>query len=125
MFKNVVVLDDSPSDLAVFRHFLKDLPCSVRMFEGPEALRNYKDNGDRPDLIISDLYFNGRRYTEDLVKLAKKLGAKLVIYTGSPKEADKAELLEAGADEYVVKQLALHEQGETILRLLQQEEVPA
>jgi twitching motility two-component system response regulator PilH len=103
--KNVLVVDDSPTD----RKFLTDLLAKsgyqvTTAESGEEALTKAK--AARPDLILMDVVMpglNGFQATRSLTRDEATKNIPVIICTTKGQDTDKSWGLKQGARDYVVK----------------------
>jgi twitching motility two-component system response regulator PilH len=103
--KNVMVVDDSPTEVHVLREMLAKNGFSVSVASsGEEAIT--KSKAEKPDLILMDVVMPGmsgfeatRAITRDPVTSA----IPVIICTTKGQETDKAWGLRQGAKDYIVK----------------------
>jgi len=103
----ILIIEDTPSDLKLARHVLMDAGHRVSGVEAAEqALQAVKEN--RPQVILLDMGLPGM----DGLALARMLKADpetrnihIVAATSFPEKFSKAEALAAGCDAYLVKPL--------------------
>ena len=101
----ILAIDDEPSVLMIIQHFFKDkYAVEVRNTAG-EALK-WMQEGNIPDLIICDLNMpdiNGG----EMVKFVRSSGffssIPFIILSGTESSEQKIQVLNAGADDFMVK----------------------
>jgi twitching motility two-component system response regulator PilH len=103
--KNVLVVDDSPTD----RQFLTDLLAKngykVTTAENAEEAIT-KAKSQRPDLVLMDVVMpgqNGFQATRALTKDEATKNIPIIICTTKGQDTDKAWGLKQGAKDYIVK----------------------
>jgi len=103
--KNVLVVDDSPTDTHVLTEMLTKNGYSViTASSGEEGIETAR--AQRPDLVIMDVVMPGMSGFEATRAIAKDKetgGIPVIICTTKDQETDKAWGLRQGASDYVVK----------------------
>ncbi len=103
--KNVLIVDDSPTELHVLREMLSRSGFSVStVSSGEEAIETLKSQ--RPDLILMDVVMpgmNGFEATRAITKNPQTANIPIIICTTKGQETDKAWGLRQGAKDYIVK----------------------
>jgi twitching motility two-component system response regulator PilH len=106
--KNVLIVDDSPTELHLLREMLTKSGFSVStVASGEEAIETLK--GQRPDLILMDVVMpgmNGFEATRAISKNPQTANIPIIICTTKGQETDKAWGLRQGAKDYIVKPIA-------------------
>jgi signal transduction histidine kinase len=102
----IVAIDDEPGDLRLLGRYFRDIsawdveliPCTG-FDEGLAAI-----NGHYADLVVVD-YLMGGRSGLDLIRLMRERGDQrpVIVLTGQGDEQIAAELMRAGASDYLVK----------------------
>jgi twitching motility two-component system response regulator PilH len=103
--KNVLVVDDSPTD----RQFLSDILVKngFKVFTAQtaeEAFSKIKEN--RPDLVLMDVVMPGQsgfQATRTLARDEATKGIPVIICTSKAQETDKTWGMRQGARDYIVK----------------------
>jgi len=103
--KNILLVDDSKTEL----HFLSDLLTkrgfSVRMAEnGEEAMRRLGE--EKPDLILMDVVMpgqNGFQLTRAITRDPRFTNVPVIMCTSKNQETDKVWGMRQGARDYIVK----------------------
>ena len=103
--KNILLVDDSKTEL----HFLSDLLTkrgySVRTAEnGEEALRRLGEA--KPDLILMDVVMpgqNGFQLTRAITRDPRFIDVPVIMCTSKNQETDKVWGMRQGARDYIVK----------------------
>ena len=103
--KNILLVDDSKTEL----HFLSDLLSkrgfSVRTAEnGEEAMRRLGE--EKPDLILMDVVMpgqNGFQLTRAITRDPRFLNVPVIMCTSKNQETDKVWGMRQGARDYIVK----------------------
>ncbi len=100
----VLVIEDDASMQHILNHCLKKY--SVTLFNnGMDALA-YLQEGNLPDIIISDLHtpvVNGLQFIEQVKSSGFFSTIPILMLSGDDNTETKIECLEAGADDYLVK----------------------
>ncbi|MGH8509171.1 MAG: response regulator [Gammaproteobacteria bacterium] len=103
--KNVLVVDDSPTDRAVLSDILIKNHYAVLMAEsGEEAITRSKQL--LPDLILMDIVMpgiNGFQATRTIARDRATRNIPIIICTTKRQETDKTWALRQGARDYVIK----------------------
>ena len=103
--KNILLVDDSKTEL----HFLSDLLSkrgySVRTAEdGEEAMKRLGE--EKPDLILMDVVMpgqNGFQLTRAITRDPRFLNVPVIMCTSKNQETDKVWGMRQGARDYIVK----------------------
>lgn len=103
--KNILIVDDSPTELHVMREMLVKNGFSVSTASGgEEAIELLKKQ--KPDLILMDVVMpgmSGFEATRSISKNADTAHIPIIICTTKGQETDKAWGLRQGAKDYIVK----------------------
>ena len=103
--KNILVVDDSPTELHVMREMLAKNGFSVTtVSSGEEAIEMLKKQ--KPDLILMDVVMPGMSGFEATRAISKSPDTghiPIIICTTMGQETDKAWGLRQGAKDYIVK----------------------
>ena len=103
--KNVMVVDDSPTEIHLLSEMLKKNGFSVTTASnGEEAIA--KSKADKPDLILMDVVMpgmSGFETTRAITKNPETAKIPVIICTTKGQETDKAWGLRQGAKDYIVK----------------------
>lgn len=103
--KNVLVVDDSPTEIHLLSEMLKKNGFSViTASNGEEAIT--KSKADKPDLILMDVVMpgmSGFETTRAITKNPETSKIPVIICTTKGQETDKAWGLRQGAKDYIVK----------------------
>lgn len=103
--KNVLVVDDSPTELHVMREMLVKNGFSVTtVSSGEEAIEILKKQ--KPDLVLMDVVMpgmSGFEATRAISKNPETAQIPIIICTTKGQETDKAWGLRQGAKDYIVK----------------------
>lgn len=101
----ILAIDDEPSVLMIIQYFFKE-KFAVEVKNTAEDALKWMQHGNIPDLIICDLNMpdiNGG----EMVKLIRSSGffssIPLIILSGAESSEQKIEVLNAGADDFMVK----------------------
>lgn len=105
---NVLIVDDSPTDIRAMKTALEDEGHRVTVAEsahdGLETARR-----DRPDVILMDVVFRGMSGFQGTRKLARDPETRdipVIMISGKGQETDRIWGLRQGAAEYLVKPVA-------------------
>lgn len=102
MRPRILTVDDEPLTLKTISAYLDHSGFEHReAMSGPEALRITKEY--EPDFIILDLMLLGMNGKDVLQRIRQFSDAHVTVLSALGSEKDKISLLEAGADDYVVK----------------------
>ena len=103
--KNVLVVDDSPTELHLLREMLTRKGFSVTTANsGEEALEKLKT--EKPDLVLMDVVMpgmSGFEATRSITRNPTTSSIPVIICTTKGQETDKAWGLRQGAKDYIVK----------------------
>lgn len=103
--KNVMVVDDSPTEVHVLREILSKNGFSVSVAtSGEEAMTRVK--AEKPDLILMDVVMpgmSGFEATRAITRDPATANIPVIICTTKGQETDKAWGLRQGAKDYIVK----------------------
>ena len=102
---HVLIIDDSPTEVHVFRNMLKnhDIEVSVAI-NGEEGIEKAIDI--KPDCILMDVVMpgkNGFQATRDLSRNPATSAIPVIIITTKDQETDKIWGMRQGARDYIVK----------------------
>ena len=102
---HVLIIDDSPTEVHVFRNMLKnhDIEVSVAI-NGEEGIE--KAIEIKPDCILMDVVLpgkNGFQATRDLSRNPATSAIPVIIITTKDQETDKIWGMRQGARDYIVK----------------------
>ncbi len=101
----ILAIDDEPSVLMIIQHFFKE-KFAVEVKNTAEDALQWMQKGNIPDLIICDLNMPDISGGE-MVKLIRSSGffstIPLIILSGAESSEQKIEVLNAGADDFMVK----------------------
>ena len=105
---HVLIIDDSPTEVHVFRNMLmnNDIEVSVAA-NGDEGIEKALEI--KPDCILMDVVMpgkNGFQATRDLSRNPATAGIPVIIITTKDQETDKIWGMRQGAVEYLVKPVA-------------------
>jgi two-component system phosphate regulon response regulator PhoB len=100
--QQVLVVEDDPSNRLLLRRILEDDGYAVaEAADGPAALRAL--SSDAPDAVVLDLGLPGVDGVEVLRRVRRESGVPVLVLSGRTQEQVKLSVLDAGADDYVVK----------------------
>ena len=103
--KNVLVVDDSPTDSHLLSEILKKNGYTVaNASSGEEGIAKAKSN--KPDLILMDIVMpgmSGFEATRAITRDPDTAGVPVIICSTKGQETDKAWGLRQGAKDYLVK----------------------
>lgn len=102
---SVMVVDDSPTDKAQLRLFLKRGGYEVLEAEtGQDAIESIRKN--RPDCVIMDVVMpgmNGFQATRTLARDETTADIPVIVVSSKSQETDRLWAMRQGAKEYIVK----------------------
>lgn len=103
--KNVMVVDDSPTEVHLLREMLTKNGFTVSVASsGEEAIT--RAAAEKPDLILMDVVMpgmSGFEATRAITKSPASANIPVIICTTKGQETDKAWGLRQGAKDYIVK----------------------
>lgn len=103
--QNVLIIDDSKTELMFLTDVLQKNGFSVRTAEGAEeALRRLADA--KPDLILMDVVMpgqNGFQLTRSINRTPDYAGIPIIMCTSKNLETDRVWGLRQGAKDYITK----------------------
>ena len=109
--KNILVVDDSPTDVHVLSVMLKKNGYAVSAANSAEEGIS-KARSDRPDLILMDIVMpgmSGFEATRAITKDPETSTIPVIVVSSKGQETDKAWGLRQGAKDYLVKPIAEEE----------------
>jgi len=102
---NVLIIDDSPTEVYVFRTILEKHDFTISVAEnGEDGIQMARES--QPDLILMDVVMpgkNGFQATRDLSRHPKTKHIPVIIVTTKDQETDRIWGMRQGARDYVVK----------------------
>jgi twitching motility two-component system response regulator PilH len=114
--KNVLLVDDSKTELMYLTDLLQKKGMSVRTAESAdEALKQLKDH--RPDLILMDIVMpgqNGFQLTRTISRSPDYADIPIIICSSKNQETDRVWGLRQGAKDYIAKPVKSEELMEKI-----------
>jgi len=103
--RDVLIVDDSKTELMFLSGLLQDNGLSVRTAEsGEEALKRLADA--KPDLILMDVVMpgqNGFQLTRSIHRTPEYAEIPIIICTSKNQETDRVWGLRQGASDYITK----------------------
>ena len=108
--KNILVVDDSPTERFFTVDLLTKAGYQVTAENGEEGIAKAKAN--KPDLILMDVVMpglNGYQATRTLTRDDETKGIPVIVCTSKGQETDKIWGLRQGAVDYLVKPLNAQE----------------
>jgi twitching motility two-component system response regulator PilH len=103
--QNVLIVDDSKTELMFLSGLLQDNGMSVRTAEsGDEALQRLADA--KPDLILMDVVMpgqNGFQLTRSILRTPEYADIPIIICTSKNQETDRVWGMRQGAKDYITK----------------------
>ncbi len=102
---NILIIDDSPTEVHVFRTMLEKNGHTVHVAETGEAgIEKAKEI--IPDLVLMDIVMpgiNGFQATRQLATIEETKAIPVIIVTTKDQETDKVWGIRQGAKDYIVK----------------------
>jgi len=114
--KNILVVDDSPTDTHVMREMLTKNGFTVATAETGEAGID-KANAEKPDLVLMDIVMpgmSGFEATRAITRDPETANIPVIIVSTKGQETDKAWGLRQGAKDYIAKPVTEKELMEKI-----------
>jgi DNA-binding response OmpR family regulator len=104
-YRTILVVDDSPTELALAKKALQARGFRIlTAADGEEALSSIQ--AEKPDLILLDVILpktNGFQICRQLKTAPETKDIKVVLVTGKKLDADRFWGLKQGADDYLTK----------------------
>lgn len=111
MAKNILVVEDSPTELTLIKQALQTKSYNLTYAgDGEEAIA--KATKDLPDLIVLDVVLpkkNGFQVCRQLKTTTQTKDIKIILLTSKNQESDKFWGMKQGADEYLTKPFKMDE----------------
>ncbi|VAW59101.1 twitching motility protein PilH [hydrothermal vent metagenome] len=102
---NILIIDDSPTEVHVFKTMLEKNGHTVHVSEtGETGIEKAKDI--IPDLVLMDIVMpgiNGFQATRQLATIEETAHIPVIIVTTKDQETDKVWGIRQGAKDYIVK----------------------
>ena len=102
---NILIVDDSPTEVHVFKTMLEKNGHTVNVAEsGEEGIERAKEI--IPDLVLMDIVMpgiNGFQATRQLATIEETAAIPVIIVTTKDQETDKVWGIRQGAKDYIVK----------------------
>ncbi len=102
---NILIVDDSPTEVHVFKTMLEKNGHTVNVAEsGEEGIERAKEI--IPDLVLMDIVMpgiNGFQATRQLATIEETASIPVIIVTTKDQETDKVWGIRQGAKNYIVK----------------------
>jgi DNA-binding response OmpR family regulator len=117
---NVLLIDDSPSDVLLVRTALRQSPIPADVVvasDGEQALKLLEKTGF--DLVLLDLNLPRLDGHTILKQIRLQNGPPVVVFSGSANPEDRQMALELGAVDYVVKPSHLDDFYSAVLGILE------
>jgi DNA-binding response OmpR family regulator len=103
----VLVVDDEEEDLTIISTVLQSMGFTVTEARDAQTAKDMLDAGDEAfSFMLMDLYMPGMDGRELLRQVRQSLSTQslpVIVLTGSANPRDELELLEAGADDFLLK----------------------
>jgi two-component system, chemotaxis family, chemotaxis protein CheY len=111
MAKQILVVDDEKDVKALFeQRFRKEIRSALLQFNfafsGEEALHHLKEQGEKPDLVLSDINMPGMSGLDLLQRIKQDLEApppQVMMITAYGDEASYRQAMHLGADDFLTK----------------------
>jgi DNA-binding response OmpR family regulator len=103
--KKILILDDKEAIAKILSMYLGK-ENEIIWFDNPQKGIVWLDQGNLPDLIISDLnmpYMSGEEFLKYIKANEKYKDIKVIILSSNDSTTEKIRLLEIGANDYVIK----------------------
>lgn len=103
--KKILILDDKEAIAKILSMYLGK-ENEIIWFDNPQKGIVWLDQGNFPDLIISDLnmpYMSGEEFLKYIKASEKYKDIKVIILSSNDSTTEKIRLLEIGANDYVIK----------------------
>lgn len=113
----VLVVDDSPTDLKIFRYYLNEINCiTLEAHSQQEAMDILKHNNNIAAVLIDyKLENEGEEELSQLIKGSSDIkDVPLILYTALAKRGDSSAAKEKGFKGYITKPIKKHELIETL-----------
>jgi len=108
----VLVVDDEEQDRLIVTRVLGDMGFQVVEAPTAEAAKEMVESGEQDfSLVLMDLYMPGMDGTELLKSIRQSLATQslpVIVLTSSANPRDELELLEAGADDFLLKPVVVN-----------------
>ena len=104
----IVLIEDNPADIALVREAVRRFRLEAQVLvahDGEQALRMLDELRRAPDFIFLDLNIPKVDGLTLLQRYLDRLGAPVIVLTGSENPAERKKALELGAREYLIKPL--------------------
>lgn len=105
MKKRILILDDKEAIAKILSMYLGQ-EHEIIWFDNPKKGIEWLDQGNRPDLIITDLnmpIMSGEIFLEYIKSNQHYKDIKIIILSSNDSTSEKIRLLELGANDYVIK----------------------
>lgn len=104
----IVLIEDNPADITLVREAVNRFRLEAQVLvahDGEQALRMLDELRCAPDFIFLDLNIPKVDGLTLLERYLDRLGAPVIVLTGSENPAEKKRALQLGAREYLIKPL--------------------
>ncbi len=101
----IIAIDDEPSVLLIIQHYFKER-FEVNVFSKPAEAIAAMHNGDLPDIIICDLnmpVISGGEFVEMIRSSGFFSSIPLIVLSATESSEKKIDILNLGADDFMVK----------------------
>ena len=118
----IVLIEDNPADVTLVREAVRRFRLEAQLLvahDGEQALQMLDELRCAPDFIFLDLNIPKVDGLTLLQHYMDRLGAPVIVLTGSQNPAEKAKALGLGAREYLIKPIEFDAFVESIRRMLE------
>ncbi|MFC4873282.1 response regulator transcription factor [Negadavirga shengliensis] len=101
----IIAIDDEPSVLLIIQHYFEE-KFDVGVFNNPAGALSWMHEGNLPDMIICDLNMpeiNGFEFVKMIRSSGFFSSIPLIVLSATESSEKKIEILNAGADDFMVK----------------------
>ncbi|WP_114750783.1 response regulator transcription factor [Pleomorphovibrio marinus] len=101
----ILAIDDEPSVLLIIQHYFKE-KFNVKVYNKPEDAISWMQDGNIPDVIICDLNMpdiDGESFVKFLNSSSFFSSIPVIMLSATESSEKKIEILNAGADDFMVK----------------------
>lgn len=105
MKKRILLVDDKPTIAKIISYYLSD-NCDINYKENPVEAFEWFNEGNKVDLIITDINMPFMRGDEFLQRLKKDENLKsipVIVLSSEDRANERIQMLENGAEDYIVK----------------------
>ncbi len=101
----ILAIDDEPSVLLIIQHYFKE-KFEVKVYNKPEDAISWMQEGNIPDVIICDLNMpeiDGESFVKFLNSSGFFSSIPVIMLSATESSEKKIQILNAGADDFMVK----------------------